>query len=172
MIDKKTVSNYLNYMEDAFVLEKALRYDIKGKKYINTLSKYYFQDIGLRNALLDFRQLEESHIMENVIYNELRSRGYRVDVGSVEIRKNDSRKQLEVDFVVNRGDFRCYIQSALAIPDKEKKEQETASFKNINDMFKRIIIVKEDITPHYDENGYFIIGLFDFLLNRNSLENI
>ena len=172
VIDKKTVSNYLNYMEDAFVLEKALRYDIKGKKYINTLSKYYFQDIGLRNALLDFRQLEESHIMENVIYNELRSRGYRVDVGSVEIRKNDSRKQLEVDFVVNRGDFRCYIQSVLAIPDKEKKEQETASFKNINDMFKRIIIVKEDITPHYDENGYFIIGLFDFLLNRNSLENI
>lgn len=172
VIDKKTVSNYLNYMEDAFVLEKALRYDIKGKKYINTLSKYYFQDIGLRNALLDFRQLEENHIMENVIYNELRSRGYRVDVGSVEIRKNDSRKQLEVDFVVNRGDFRCYIQSALAIPDKEKKEQETASFKNINDMFKRIIIVKEDITPHYDENGYFIIGLFDFLLNGNSLENI
>ena len=172
LIDKKTVSNYLNCMEDAFVLEKVLRYDVKGKKYINTLSKYYFQDIGLRNALLDFRQLEESHIMENVIYNELRSRGYRVDVGSVEIRKNDSRKQLEVDFVVNRGDFRCYIQSALAIPDKEKKEQETASLKNINDLFKRIIIVKDDITPHYDENGYFIIGLFDFLLNGNSLENI
>lgn len=172
VIDKKTVSNYLNYMEDAFVLEKAMRYDIKGKKYINTLNKYYFQDIGLRNALLDFRQLEESHIMENIIYNELRSRGYRVDVGSVEVRKNDSRKQLEVDFVVNRGDFRCYIQSAMAIPDKEKKEQETASLKNINDLFKRIIIVKDDIVPHYDENGYFIIGLFDFLLKPNSLETI
>ena len=164
-IDKKTISKYLSYMEDAFIIARARRYDVKGKKYINTLSKFYFQDIGLRNALLEFRQNEESHIMENVIYNDLCSRGFRVDVGLVEDRSQNSRKNLEVDFVVNSGDMRYYIQSALSIAEKAKKEQETASFKNIQDSFKRIIIVREDIAPYHDENGYLIMGLFDFLLN-------
>lgn len=168
-IDKKTVARYLSYMEDAFMVERAIRYDIKGKKYINTLSKYYFQDIGLRNALLDFRQTEETHIMENVIYNELKSRGYRVDVGMVEVRSENVRKQLEVDFVVNCGDMRYYIQSALTLSDSAKKEQETASFRGIKDTFKRIIIVRDDIAPYHDENGFLIIGLLDFLLNHNSL---
>ena len=168
-IDPKTISNYLSYMEDAFLIEKAMRYDIKGKKYIGSLSKYYFQDIGLRNALLDFRQIEESHIMENVIYNELRNRGYRVDVGFVEVwtRSNDKRhrKQLEVDFVAEQGPNRYYIQSALEMTTQEKKEQEKASLKNIDDGFKRIIIVRSDMAPYYDENGYLIAGLYDFLLN-------
>ena len=168
-IDKKTISKYLSYMEDAFIIARARRYDVKGKKYINTLSKFYFQDIGLRNALLEFRQNEESHIMENVIYNDLCSRGFRVDVGLVEDRSQNSRKNLEVDFVVNSGDMRYYIQSALSIAEKAKKEQETASFKNIQDSFKRIIIVREDIAPYHDENGYLIMGLFDFLLNKNAL---
>ena len=175
-IDNKTISKYLEYMEDAFFIEKAKRYDIKGKKYINSLSKYYFQDIGLRNALLDFRQLEETHIMENVIYNELRSRGFRVDVGIVEVRttKKDNgtfRKQLEVDFVVNSGYERYYIQSALSMPNDEKKRQETASFNQISDSFKKLIIVKDDIMPYKDNNGYSIIGLFDFLLNKDILVN-
>jgi len=173
-IDYKTIARYMEYMEDAFLIERARRYNVKGKKYINTLSKYYFQDVGLRNALIDFRQLEETHIMENVIYNELRSRGYRVDVGIVEVRRTNSqnekvRKQLEVDFVANRGDERFYIQSALSLPTQEKKEQETASLKNIKDSFRKIIVVKDDIMPYNDDNGYLIIGLFDFLLDRNSL---
>lgn len=174
-IDYKTIARYMEYMEDAFLVERAKRYDVKGKKYINTLSKYYFQDIGLRNAVIDFRQLEETHIMENVVYNELRSRSYRVDVGLVEVRttnkqKETVRKQLEVDFVANRGSERCYIQCTLSLPTREKKAQETASLSHIKDSFRKIIVVKDDIMPYNDENGYKIIGLFDFLLNPSSLE--
>ena len=162
-----TIANYLSYMEDAFIIEKSMRYDIKGRKYIGTLSKYYFQDVGLRNALLNFRQVEETHIMENVIYNELRSRGYSVDVGIVEARTALERKLLEVDFVANKGDERYYIQSAFALPDEEKRQQEMASLKRINDSFKKIIIVREDIAPYYNEYGVLIIGLMDFLLGTN-----
>ena len=169
-LDNKTIANYLSYMEDAFILEKSVRYDIKGRKYIGTMSKYYFQDIGLRNALLNFRQMEETHIMENVIYNELRSRGYCVDVGMVEARTATERKQLEVDFVANKGDRRYYIQSAFAMPNDEKREQELASLKRINDSFKKIIILREDIVPYHDDNGVLIMGLMDFLLNADMNE--
>lgn len=162
-----TIANYLSYMEDAFILEKSMRYDIKGRKYIGTLSKYYFQDIGLRNALLNFRQVEETHIMENVIYNELRSRGYSVDVGMVDARTATERKQLEVDFVANKGDKRYYIQSAFALPDEEKRQQELASLKRINDSFKKVIIMREDIVPYHDDNGVLIMGLMDFLLKTD-----
>ena len=151
------------------MIGRAVRYNIKGKKYINTLSKYYFTDIGLRNALLDFRQTEQTHIMENVIYNELLYRGYSVDVGIVEVTGHDKngkfiRKQLEVDFVVNDGSQRYYIQSAFSIPDEEKMSQETASFRYIDDSFKKILVVKDDIMPYTDDNGFLHIGLFDFLL--------
>lgn len=174
-ISNKTISNYLSYMQDAFLLEKAMRYDIKGKKYINTLSKYYFSDIGLRNALLNFRQQEENHIMENVIYNELRCRGLQVDVGLVTIRTTDKnnktiRKQLEVDFVVNQASQRYYIQSALSIPNQEKEAQESQPLLNIDDLFKRIIIVRDDIKPWRNEKGILIMGLMDFLLNKDSLD--
>lgn len=162
-----TIANYLLYMEDAFILEKSMRYDIKGRKYIGTLSKYYFLDIGLRNALLNFRQVEETHIMENVIYNELRSRGYSVDVGMVDARTATERKQLEVDFVANKGDKRYYIQSAFALPDEEKRQQELASLKRINDSFKKVIIMREDIAPYHDDNGVLIMGLLDFLLKTD-----
>ena len=164
----QTIANYISHMEDAFILEKATRYDIKGRKYIGTLSKYYFQDVGLRNALLNFRQVEETHIMENIIYNELRSRGYSVDVGMVEVRTSSERKHLEVDFVANKGDRRYYIQSAYALPDEAKREQELASLKRISDSFKKIIIVRDDIAPYYDDNGVRIMGLMDFLLNAES----
>lgn len=174
VISNKTISNYLSYLQDAFLVEKALRYNIKGKKYINTLAKYYFTDIGLRNALLGFRQLEQTHLMENIIFNELLFRGYSVDVGMVEIATADKngkfiRKQFEVDFVVNDSDQRYYIQSAFAIPDEEKKRQETASFRNIHDSFKRVVVVKDDITPYRDENGDLFVGLFDFLLDPEIL---
>lgn len=169
-ISSTTIDKYLSYMQDAFMIEKAIRYDIKGKKYIGSLSKFYFVDLGLRNALLGMRQMEESHIMENIIYNELRCRGYKVDVGMTEYRFRDSdgswqRKQLEVDFVVNAGNDRFYIQSALAIPDEGKRRQESASLLKIKDSFKKIIIVKDDIKPWTDNNGITTIGLFDFLLN-------
>ena len=173
-ISNKTISNYLSFFEDAFLIERALRYNIKGKKYINTLSKFYFTDMGLRNAELSFRQIEETHIMENVIYNELLVRGFSVDVGVVEIRTRDKngkliRKQLEVDFVANDGNERFYIQSALAIPTEEKKLQETASFRNIDDSFKKVIVVRNDIMPYIDDSGCLIIGLFDFLLYPRKL---
>lgn len=160
----QTIAKYLSYMEDAFIVEKSVRYDIKGRKYIGTLSKYYFQDVGLRNALLNFRQVEETHLMENVIYNELRRCGYSVDVGMIEVRSATQRKQLEVDFVANKGDKRYYIQSAFALPDEQKLEQELASLKKINDSFKKIIITRDDIAPYHDDNGVLIIGLMDFLL--------
>lgn len=171
-----TIDNYLGFLQDAFLLEKASRYDIKGKKYIGTLSKYYFVDMGLRNCLLGFRQIEETHLMENVIYNELRSRGYLVDVGVVETRTRTEnqgmlRKQLEIDFVVNNGSKRYYIQSALSLPNEEKIEQEMASLKNVSDSFQKIIIVKDNIVPHHNESGIFFINLYDFLLNREILES-
>ena len=160
----QTIAKYLSFMEDAFIVEKSVRYDIKGRKYISTLSKYYFQDVGLRNALLNFRQVEETHLMENVIYNELRRCGYSVDVGMIEVRSATQRKQLEVDFVANKGDKRYYIQSAFALPDEQKLEQELASLKKINDSFKKIIITRDDIAPYHDDTGVLIIGLMDFLL--------
>ena len=174
-IDSVTISRYLGYMQDAFLIEKAERYDVKGKKHIGSLAKYYFTDIGLRNAILGLRQQEETHIMENIIYNELRRRGCKVDVGMVEQRFVDNdgkwqRKQLEVDFVVNEGNQRYYIQSALALPDEEKRKQEMGSLLRINDSFKKIIIVKEDIKPWRDENGILTMGLLDFLMNADSLE--
>lgn len=169
-LDRKTISRYLNYMEDAFLIERAMRYDIKGRKYIGTLSKYYFEDMGLRNALLNFRQVEENHIMENVIYNELRTRGYLVDVGILESRTATERKLLEVDFVANKGDKRLYLQSAYAMRDDEKREQEMASLKRIGDSFKKAIVVRDDIKPYYDNNGFYNIGLMDFLLYPESLE--
>lgn len=169
-----TIDTYLGYLQNAFLIEKASRYDIKGKRYIGTLSKYYFVDMGLRNSLLDFRQVEETHLMENVIYNELRSRGYLVDVGLVEVRtrtKNEGmkRQQLEVDFVVNKGSKRYYIQSALALPDQEKMKQEAASLSHISDSFQKIIIVKDNIVTYHNEAGILCISLFDFLLNQDSL---
>lgn len=171
-----TIDNYLGFLQDAFLLEKASRYDIKGKKYIGTLSKYYFVDMGLRNCLLGFRQIEETHLMENVIYNELRSRGYLVDVGVVETRTRTEnqgmlRKQLEIDFVVNNGSKRYYIQSALSLPNEEKIEQEMASLKNVSDSFQKIIIVKDNIVPHHNESGILFINRYDFLLNREILES-
>ena len=171
-----TIDNYLGFLQDAFLLEKASRYDIKGKKYIGTLSKYYFVDMGLRNCLLGFRQIEETHLMENVIYNELRSRGYLVDVGVVETRTRTEnqgmlRKQLEIDFVVNNGSKRYYIQSALSLRNEEKIEQEMASLKNVSDSFQKIIIVKDNIVPHHNESGILFINLYDFFLNREILES-
>lgn len=168
-----TIKNYLEYLEDAFLISKAKRFDIKGKKYINTPMKYYFSDVGLRNARLNFRQYEETHIMENVIYNELCMRGYNVDVGIVEYTQyleNNKKKQsqLEVDFVCNMGSKRIYIQSAYDMPDMKKEKQEQKSLVNINDSFKKVIVTKE-IKTHYNEDGILILNLFDFLLYSDSL---
>lgn len=176
-ISHNTIDRYLGFMIDAFIIEKAMRFDIKGKKYIGSLSKYYFTDMGLRNAVLGLRQQEESHIMENIIYNELRRRGCKVDVGIVDQRMVDSngkwqRKQFEVDFVVNEGSKRYYIQSALSIPDEEKRKQEIASLLRIGDSFQKIIIVKDDIKSWTDENGIQIMGLFDFLMGEESFFSI
>lgn len=174
-ISSVTIDRYLQFMEDAFLIEKAERYDVKGKKYIGSLAKYYFSDLGLRNAILGLRQQEETHIMENIIYNELRRRGCKVDVGMVEQRFVDNegkwqRKQLEVDFVVNEWNQRYYIQSALALPDEDKRKQEMSSLLRINDSFKKIIIVKDDIKPWRDDYGILTIGLLDFLMKPDSLE--
>ena len=163
-----TIKQYLDYLQDAFFVNKVLRYDIKGKKYINTPFKCYLTDIGLRNTCLDFRQIEETHIMENIIYNELQMRGYNVDVGEVIV---GGGKSVEVDFVVNLGDKRYYIQSALALSTQEKVEQEEKSLLNIRDGFKKIIITNNDILkPYQDENGITIMSLKEFLLNKNSLD--
>ena len=174
-LGRQSIDRYLTYMEDAFVVEKAIRYSIKGKRYINSLSKYYFSDLGIRNALLGFRQQEENHIMENIIYNELRVRGFRVDVGVVEERTTDRnnrtiRKHYEVDFVANQGSRRYYIQSAFMMPTREKQEQEVASLMRIGDSFRKIIVVKDDIMPKRDENGIVTMGVLDFLLNPGSLD--
>lgn len=169
-----TIDRYITYMQQAFILSKVNKYDVKGKKYISTPYKIYFEDVGLRNARLDFRQIEETHLMENIIYNELRYRGYNVDVGFVETRENIDgtlkRKQLEIDFVANQGNKRYYIQSAYDIPNEEKMKQETKSLDNIDDSFKKIIVVKNSIKPRRNEKGYLIVGLKEFLLDPNSLE--
>lgn len=172
-VHQETIKNYLDYFEDAFLLSKAKRYDIKGKKYINTPMKFYFTDVGLRNALLNFRQIEETHLMENIIYNELLIRGYNVDVGVVDQYYTDDnnrrrQKKLEVDFVCNRGSNRIYIQSALSIPDKKKMDQEQASIVRIKDSFRKVIIVKDGIS-HNNEEGIYIMNLFDFLLKTNEI---
>ncbi len=165
-----TLSLYLKYLQDSFLIEKAERYDIKGKKYIQTPFKFYFSDVGLRNARLNFRQQEETHIMENVIYNELLIRGYNVDVGVVNVRQGDAKKQTEVDFVCNQFNRKYYIQSVLSLPTHEKTTQEERPLLNIPDNFKKIIIVKDNQKPWITENGILVISIFDFLLNQNSLE--
>lgn len=174
-ISKDTIIKYIEYLRDSFLIDSAIRYDIKGKKYINTPSKYYFTDLGLRNARLNFRQVEETHVMENIIFNELKVRGYNVDVGVVvmnEVDKNGKkiRKQLEVDFVCNKGSKRFYIQSAYALPDKEKMEQEQRSLVNTGDGFKKIIITKDAVAPLYNEEGILVMSVYDFLLNPDSME--
>lgn len=173
-LSDKTIETYLSYFEDAFLIEKAIRYDIKGKKYINSLAKHYFTDMGIRNAIVGFRQTEENHLMENIIYNELRMRGYSVDVGVVETRPIENgkriRKQYEVDFVVNRGSQRYYIQSAFIMPTDAKERQESASLINIDDSFKKIIIVKDHIKPKRNDDGIVTIGLLDFLLKPEMLD--
>lgn len=175
-ITDKTVSAYLEYMQDAFLLEKSERYDIKGRKYIGSLSKYYYQDVGLRNAILSFRQSEPTHIMENVIYNEMRMRGWLVDVGNVyhRVRNAEGRQQrvtLEVDFVCNKGSERIYIQSAWRMPDAEKMEQEKRSLRLVGDSFRKLLIVGEHTKKWSDENGIQIISIYDFLLDWSSTEN-
>lgn len=167
----KTIYNYLGYLQDAFIIEKARRFDVRGKKFIETPQKYYFTDIGIRNSFLDFRQSEEiSHIMENVIYLELRRRGYNVDVGSVEIRDGNIKKQLEIDFVANKGNNKIYIQSALEMKTSEKVKQEQKSLLNVHDFFKKIIIVGDNIKRSRYDNGIIIMSIYDFLLDPNSLD--
>lgn len=174
-ITANTVKKYLDYFEDSFLIESAQRYDIKGKAYIETPKKYYFSDLGLRNARINFRQFEQTHAMENIIYNELRMRGYSVDVGVVTIAENKGgkviRKQLEVDFVCNLGSARYYIQSAYSIPDKEKLLQETKPFHKIDDSFKKIIVTKDIVPKHYDEHGILTLNIYDFLLDPASIES-
>ncbi len=174
-ISNNTIRQYIEYLEEAFIINKAMRYNVKGRKYIGTPLKYYFEDVGLRNARLGFRQVEETHLMENVIYNELRSRGYSVDVGVIEkrTRNEDGRQErstLEIDFVANLGGKRYYIQSAFSMPTEEKRQQEKASLLNIDDSFKKIIIVKDVVKVTRDENGITTMSVYDFLLNENSLE--
>lgn len=174
-IGSETIEKYIGYFEEAFLIEKAVRYDIKGRKYIGTPAKYYYTDLGLRNARLGFRQLEGTHIMENVLYNDLIRRGMDVDIGVVEYNTKDSagkkiRKQLEVDFVVNKGEKRFYIQSALSIADPEKKEQEIASLKRIPDSFSKIVVVRDYLNPWQDENGIVYLGIEQFLLNEDILK--
>lgn len=170
-VSLNTINSYLKCIEDAFIVNKSERYDVNGKKYILTPQKYYFSDIGLRNARLNFRQQEENHIMENIIYNELIVRGYNVDVGVVEIRdENKNRKQLEVDFVCNLGSKRYYIQSALNLDTREKTLQEERPLININDNFKKIIVVKDNLKHWFTEEGILVIGIQEFLLNQNSLD--
>lgn len=174
-ITSQTIKKYLSSFEDSFLVESSNRYDVKGKLYIETPKKYYFTDLGLRNARINFRQFEESHSMENIIYNELRMRGYNVDVGLINIVERNQegkvvRKQLEVDFICNLGSKRYYIQSVYSIPDKEKRSQEIRPFRNIDDSFKKIIITKDIVPSFYDDYGILTINIYDFLLNLNSLE--
>ena len=174
-ISKTTVQRYIDYLEDAFLIDRAIRYDIKGRKYIGTPSKYYFSDLGLRNARLNFRQVEETHAMENIIFNELKVRGYNVDIGVVVLNETENsgkkvRKQLEIDFVCNKGSKRYYIQSAFAVSDKKKMEQEQRSLIHTGDGFKRIIVTKDALAPLYNEEGVLIMNVYDFLLNPESME--
>ncbi len=170
-ISPNTIQTYIEYLEDAFLISKANRYDVKGKKYIDSPCKYYFSDMGLRNARLNFRQVEDTHAMENIIYNELIARGYSVDVGVINSFENDKRKQLEIDFVCNLVSKRIYIQSTLTIPDQKKLDQEQKSLLHIQDSFKKIIIVKDVITTHYNDDGILLMSIYDFLLNPDSLNN-
>ena len=169
-----TISNYLQYLEEAFIIEKSTRFDVKGRKYISTPSKYYFSDIGIRNSLINFRQQEETHIMENIIYLELKKRGFNVDVGLIEYKGKengkDFYKQLEVDFIANKGNNKFYIQSAYSMPDSEKREQEERPLLKINDSFKKFIITRDYIKTWRDDNGIITMSLFEFLNNINSLE--
>ena len=174
-IGPNTISRYLEHLQDAFIINEALRYNVKGRKYIGTETKYYFEDVGIRNAILGFRQIEFNHTMENVIYNELRRHGYSVDVGLVEtVTRNSSgkseRRNLEIDFVVNRHDERLYIQSAYVLPDKQKIDQEQASLLNVPDGFKKVIIVGDRFSSSYNEDGILMIGIYDFLLNPESVK--
>lgn len=174
-ISANTIRQYIKYLEDAFIINKANRYNVKGRKYIGTPLKYYFEDVGLRNARLGFRQIEETHIMENIVYNELRSRGYSVDVGVVEKRGlnkegKTERTYLEIDFIANLGSKRYYIQSAFSMPTEEKRLQEKASLINVNDSFKKIILVKDVVNVTRDEDGITTMSIYDFLLKENSLE--
>ena len=173
-IDHKTISSYLNYLEEAFIIEKTERYDVKGKKYISTPKKYYFSDLGLRNSFINFRQHEETHIMENVIYLELKRRGYNVDVGLIELKEKKENeytyKQLEVDFIANKGNNKIYIQSAFSMPNEEKIKQEERPLLKINDSFKKVIIVKDYIKRTRTEDGIITMSIFDFLLDQNSLD--
>ena len=174
-ISNKTISLYLKYLEEAFLIEKSKRYDIKGKKYIETPSKYYFVDIGIRNSLINFRQIEKNHIMENIIYTELRRRGFNVDIGIVSKRDNEENgkrnyKQLEVDFVINKGNEKYYLQSAYSIDDSKKREQELQSLLNIDDNFKKIVIVYDHFLKWQDDKGIIYLSIYDFLLNENSLK--
>ena len=174
-ITSATIKKYLDYLEDSFLIDAAERYDIRGKAYIETPRKYYFSDLGLRNARINFRQLEETHSMENVIYNELRMRGFSVDVGVVQIAERDQngkmiRKQLEIDFVCNLGSSRYYIQSAYSLPDEAKRTQEIRPFRKIDDSFKKIIITKDIIQPYYDDYGILTVSIYDFLLDPRVME--
>ena len=174
-VTSKTIALYLKYLEESFLIEKSKRFDVKGKKYIETPSKYYFVDIGIRNSLINFRQIEKTHIMENIIYTELRRRGFNVDVGIVEKRKADENgkkyyTQLEVDFVANKGSDKYYIQSAYSIEDNDKREQELQSLLNISDNFKKMVIVYDSFIKWQDDNGIVYISIYDFLLNENSLK--
>lgn len=174
-ITNKTIALYLKYLEESFLIEKSKRFDVKGKKYIETPSKYYFVDIGIRNSLINFRQLEKTHIMENIIYTELRRRGFNVDVGIIEKRKTNENgkkdyKQLEIDFVANKGSDKYYIQSAYSIEDNNKRQQELQSLLNIGDNFKKMVIVYDSFIKWQDDNGIIYISIYDFLLNENSLK--
>ena len=174
-ISKETIGKYIGYLCDAFLIDSAVRYDVKGKKYINTPVKYYFTDIGLRNARLNFRQLEETHTMENIVFNELKTRGFNVDVGVVMANGKDkdnrsTRRQYEIDFVCNKGSRRYYIQSAYSVPDQAKMEQEQRSLMLTGDAFKKIIVTKDAPAPYYNDRGLLVMSIFNFLLNPNSLE--
>ncbi len=174
-ISRNTIVQYIEYLKDAFIINEANRYDVKGRKYIGTPLKYYYEDLGLRNARLGFRQMEETHLMENAVYNELLSRGYAVDVGVVETRKRNQegkqeKRKLEIDFVANMGSRRYYIQSAFQIPDQEKERQEKESLNNVDDSFKKIVLVKDVVKISRDEKGIVTMSIYDFLIDKDSLE--
>ena len=174
-ISRNTIVQYIGYLKDAFIVNEANRYDVKGRKYIGTPLKYYYEDIGLRNARLGFRQMEETHLMENVVYNELLSRGYAVDVGVVETRKRNQegkqeKRKLEIDFIANMGSRRYYIQSAFQIPDKEKERQEKESLNSIGDSFKKIVLVRDVVKNSRDDKGIITMSIYDFLMDKDSLE--
>ena len=175
-ISGETVKKYLDVLEDSFLVESARRYDIKGKAYVASPRKYYFADLGLRNARLNFRQFEENHCMENVVYNELKARGMNVDIGSIDVLERNSagkvvRKRLEVDFVCNQGTKRIYVQSAFSMPDAAKAEQETRPFRRIGDSFRKIVVTHDAVPPHYDDDGMLTVNIYDFLLDESILAN-